>query len=65
MGATAIGEWLEGKGIKSELSDAGRTAKQMIESLSSLQGSHLIADEGDNPSVEQHGDAGSREGRGR
>ena len=42
-GATAIGEWLDRKGIKSELSSAGRIAKQMIESLGSLSGSHLIA----------------------
>ena len=44
-GATAIGEWLERKGIKSELSSAGRIAKQMIESLDSLWASHLIANE--------------------
>ena len=37
-GVTAIGEWLERKGIKSELSSAGRIAKQMIESLGSLWG---------------------------
>ena len=43
-GPTAIGEWLERKGIKSELSGAGRIAKQMIESLGNLWGSHLIAD---------------------
>ena len=43
-GTTAIGEWLERKGIKAELSNAGRIAKQMIESLGSLWGSHLIAD---------------------
>ena len=45
-GPTAIAEWLERKGIKAELSGAGRIAKQMIESLGSLWGSHLIADEG-------------------
>lgn len=44
-GPTAIAEWLERKGIKADLSDAGRIAKQMIESLGSLWGSHLIADE--------------------
>ena len=44
-GPSAIGEWLERKEIKSELSGAGRIAKQMIESLGSLWGSHLIADE--------------------
>ena len=44
-GATAIGEWLERKGIQSALSDAGKNAKQMIESLGGLWGSHLIADE--------------------
>ena len=44
-GPTAIAEWLESKGMKAELSDAGRNAMQMIESLGSLWGSHLIADE--------------------
>ena len=44
-GPTAIAEWLESKGMKAELSDAGRIAKQMIESLGSLWGSHLITDE--------------------
>lgn len=44
-GPTAIAEWLESKRINAELSDAGRNATQMIESLGSLRGSHLIADE--------------------
>ena len=44
-GSVAIGEWLERKGIRSELSSAGRIAKQMIENLGGLWGSHLIADE--------------------
>ena len=43
-GPNAIAEWLKRKGIKAELSGAGRIAKQMIESLDSLWGSHLIAD---------------------
>ena len=44
-GPSAIGEWLARKEIKSKLSGAGRIAKQMIESLGGLQGSHLIADD--------------------
>ena len=43
-GTTAIGEWLERKGIKAELSNTGRIGRQMIESLGGLWGSHLIAD---------------------
>ena len=43
-GPSAIGEWLARKEIKSTLSGAGRIAKQMIESLGNLGGSHLIDD---------------------
>ena len=44
-GSTAIREWLQHKGIKSELSSAGRIARQVLESLGSLWRVHLLADE--------------------
>lgn len=42
-GPSAIAEWLERKGIKAELSNPGRIAKQMVESLGSLWATHVIA----------------------
>lgn len=44
-GVTAIGDWLGRKGIRAELSSAGRIAKQMIENLGSLWGTHIISNE--------------------
>ena len=42
-GPSAIAEWLDRKGIKVELSGAGRVAKQMLESLGGLWDTHVIA----------------------
>jgi hypothetical protein len=42
-GPTAIAEWLDRKGIKAEPSGAGRVAKQMLQSLGGLWGTHVIA----------------------
>tara|TARA_R110002073_G_scaffold41638_1_gene117497 strand:- start:544 stop:2742 length:2199 start_codon:yes stop_codon:yes gene_type:complete len=44
-GPKAIGEWLARKGITAEPSNAGRIARQAIDSLGSLWATHLIADE--------------------
>ncbi|MHA1564839.1 MAG: hypothetical protein ACTSX7_05950 [Alphaproteobacteria bacterium] len=43
-GPSAIAEWLERKGIKAELSSAGRIAKQMLGRLGNLWDAHIIAD---------------------
>jgi hypothetical protein len=42
-GPTAIAEWLDRKGIKAEPSGARRVAKQMLQSLGGLWGTHVIA----------------------
>ena len=44
-GPSAIAEWLERRGLKAELSSAGKVSKQMIEGLGNLWATHLIAHE--------------------
>ncbi|MFC4726414.1 hypothetical protein AB6B38_03065 [Glycocaulis abyssi] len=44
-GTQAISEWLARRGLRAELSSAGRIARQMIGRLGGLWATHLIADE--------------------